>query len=90
MLHRSRDDATTIPSSGVTTNHGIGVAELAQAIRADRPERASGEQAYHVLDAMLSTLDSARSGRPVDVESTVVVAPPLPEGWDPHVATIGV
>lgn len=90
VVHRGRDDARTVPSSGVTTNHGIGVAELAQAIRAGRPERASGEQAYHVLDAMLSTLDSARSARPVDVESTVVVAPPLPEGWDPHVATLRV
>ena len=34
---------------------GTGVVELARAIRAGRPERASGEQAYHVLDIMVST-----------------------------------
>ncbi|MFT4050641.1 MAG: Gfo/Idh/MocA family oxidoreductase [Microbacterium sp.] len=83
-IHRGRDDVAAIPSSGVTTNHGIGVAELAQAIREGRPERASGEQAYHVLDVMLATLESARSSARVDVESTTVVAPALPVDWDPH------
>lgn len=87
-LHRGRDDVRTIPASGVTTNHGIGVAELAQAIRAERPERASGEQAFHVLDAMLATLDSARAHRREMVESTTTVAPPLPAGWDPHHPTL--
>jgi predicted dehydrogenase len=82
------DEPETIPSVGATTTRGSGVLELARAIRADRPERASGEQAFHVLDIMVSTIEAAESGQPVTVESTVTVAPPLPEGWDPFEATL--
>ncbi len=74
---------------GVTTTRGTGVAELAQAIRAGRPERASGEQAYHVLDTMLSTLESAERHEPVEIASTITLAPPLPESWDPRERTLG-
>jgi hypothetical protein len=64
------------------------VLELARAIRAGRPERASGEQAYHVLDVMVSTIEAGTSGTPVVIESTVTVAPSLPEDWDPRAATL--
>lgn len=85
------EDGTPVTRAvrGATTTRGTGVAELAQAIRAGRPERASGEQAYHVLDAMLSTLESAQRHQPVEIVSTVTVAPPLPEGWDPRESTLG-
>jgi predicted dehydrogenase len=79
----------TIPSTGSTSSRGTGVVELARAIRAGVPERASGEQAYHVLDIMVSTIEAGLSGVPVAVESTVTVAPALPEDWDPRAATIG-
>ena len=36
------------------SSRGTGVLEMARAIRADRPHRASGELAYHVLDTMIS------------------------------------
>jgi predicted dehydrogenase len=88
VVHRGKDEVETIHSTGVTTTRGTGVAELAQAIRADRPERASGEQAYHVLDIMVSTIESASSGQPVEVESTVTIVPPLDESWDPRVGTL--
>jgi predicted dehydrogenase len=78
----------TIPSTGTTTTRGTGVAELAQAIRAGRPERASGEQAFHVLDIMVSTIESAESGQPVEITSTVTLAPPLAEDWNPRTATL--
>ncbi|NEM91422.1 Gfo/Idh/MocA family oxidoreductase [Galbitalea soli] len=89
VLHRDPHTSEIIPATGVTTSRGTGVAELAQAIRAGRPERASGEQAYHVVDIMVSTIEAAEAGHPVAVESTVTVAPPLDEGWDPRVATLG-
>jgi predicted dehydrogenase len=79
----------TIPSTGSTSSRGTGVVELARAIRAGVPERASGEQAYHVLDIMVSTIEAGLSGVPVEVESTVTVAPALPEDWDPRASTIG-
>lgn len=75
------------PTTGTTSSRGTGVAELAQSIRAGRPERASGEQAFHVLDVMVSTIESANSGQPVEIHSTVTMAPPLDESWDPKVAT---
>jgi predicted dehydrogenase len=59
------------------------VVELARAIRAGEPERASGELAYHVLDVMIATIEAAEAGGPVDVASTVLAPPPLPDGWDP-------
>ena len=78
----------TIPSVGATTTRGSGVLELARAIRAGRPERASGEQAFHILDIMVSTIEAADSGNPVSVASTVTLAPPLPEDWDPRETTL--
>jgi predicted dehydrogenase len=67
---------------------GAGVLELARAIRAGRPERASGALAFHVLDVMASTLEAAEAGSPIEVESTVDVVPPLPADWDPFARTL--
>ena len=88
-VYRDGIEPETVPTTGATTTRGTGVAELAQAIRANRPERASGEQAFHVLDVMVSTIESAESGQPVNIRSTVTLAPPLPESWDPRVGTLG-
>lgn len=57
---------------------GIGVADLAQAIRSGRPARASGELAYHVLDAMQAVEESSAEGRHVLLESTCARPAPLP------------
>ncbi|WP_022883637.1 Gfo/Idh/MocA family protein [Glaciibacter superstes] len=88
VLHHGPDEVETLPAVGVSTTRGTGVAELAQSIRAGRPERASGENAFHVLDVMVSTIESAERHQPVDVASTVEVAPALPEDWDPRVASL--
>lgn len=82
------DGIETLPSTGTTTTRGTGVVELARALRAGVPERASGEQAFHVLDVMVATIEAGSSGVPVDIESTVAVAPALPEDWDPRAATL--
>jgi predicted dehydrogenase len=49
---------------------GLGLIDLVQAAHAGTTPRASGELAYHVLDAMLAFEDSERTGRRVDLEST--------------------
>ena len=77
----------TIATSSIG-GRGTGVVELARAIRADVPERASGQQAYHVLDIMVSIIEAAESGQFVEIESTVQQAESLPEGWDPRTATL--
>jgi predicted dehydrogenase len=88
ILWTDAGEPETIPATGSTTTRGTGVVELARAIRAGVAERASGEQAFHVLDIMVSTIEAAESGQPVEVASTVVIAPLLPEEWNPAAATL--
>jgi predicted dehydrogenase len=67
------------PTHGFTDNsRGLGVADLARAIREGTPARASGDLAYHVLDVMHATLESSDEGRHILIESTVDRPAPLP------------
>ena len=77
-----------VAPQGHPATRGTGVLELARAIRAGTPERASGELAYHVLDALLAIEESLTRGQAVDVESTVEIPAPLPPGWDPYARTL--
>ena len=72
---------TNVPPGGEPRDRGVGVLEMARAIRAGLPPRASGQLAYHVLDVMLAIEESAQTGRPVDVESTAPEVPPLDAEW---------
>jgi predicted dehydrogenase len=65
-------------------NRGLGMADMAYAIRSGRPHRASGALAYHVLDIMHSLYDSAAQRQYVTVESTVERPAPLPVGLAPR------
>jgi predicted dehydrogenase len=82
------EDWTNVPPAGDKRDRGVGVLEMARAIRAGVPPRASGELAYHVLDAMLAIEESADSGRPVEVTSTTAGVPPLPTGWSSTESTL--
>lgn len=82
------EDWETCPCVGATSTRGSGVLEMARAIRADRPHRAQGELAYHVLDAMVSITESIDERRFVEVESSASQVPALPEDWDPTAATL--
>lgn len=81
-------DARIHPAVGPTFSRGAGVVELARAIRAGRPERASGALAYHVLDVMVAIAEAAAHGGSVTVTSTVEPSPVLPDDWDPAAATL--
>jgi predicted dehydrogenase len=61
-------------------SRGIGVADMAYAMRSGRPHRANGEMAYHVLDVMHAILESAREGKHVELASTCSRPEPLPMG----------
>lgn len=67
---------------------GIGVLDLARAIRADRTERASGELAYHVLDVMISIAESAERHESMNIQSTAEPPQVLPDDWNPLEATL--
>jgi len=87
LWRNGQDEPETITATGATCGRGTGVVELVRAIRAGRPERASGVVAAHVLDILLGIRDAAASGDPVSIGSTVEPIPPLPEDWSPMVAT---
>lgn len=59
-------------------SRGLGVKDMAEALRAGQPHRASGDLAYHVLDVMHSILDASRDGRAVELASTCERPAPLP------------
>jgi predicted dehydrogenase len=77
-----------LEAEGPGFGRGTGVVELARAIRAGVPERASGQLAAHVLDILLGIRDSAESGMPVEIASTAPQTTPLPKDWTPEVATL--
>lgn len=61
-------------------SRGIGVADMAYAIRTGRPHRASGQLARHVLDVSLGIFESSSQGRHIELGSTVGRPEPLPLG----------
>lgn len=85
-LRRAGDDAwREVPlTHGYTENsRGLGVADMAYAMRFGRPHRANGRLAYHVLDIMHAIHDASREERHVRLESDCERPDPLPTGLRP-------
>ena len=59
---------------------GIGPSDMADAILTNRPHRANGELAYHVLDTMHAIHDASRTGRHVNLKSTCTQPSAMPDG----------
>lgn len=62
---------------------GYGLADMARAIETDRPHRASGEVAFHVLEIMDAVLRAGAERRVIELESTVERPDPVPLGATP-------
>ena len=74
-------------SRGARDTRGLGLDEMVQAIREDRPHRASGLLGAHVVEVVRAILEAAREGRTVEIESRVAVPAPMPVGAEaPDVA----
>ena len=58
---------------------GIGLLDLANAVREGRPPRASGEMAFHVCEAMEGMFASSSLGRFMELQSRCAKPDPLPE-----------
>jgi predicted dehydrogenase len=56
---------------------GLGVADMAEAIRTGRPHRAGGETAYHILDTMHACQEASKQGRHVVLDSRCSRPAPL-------------
>ena len=89
IVRHGSDDWTSILVDGPDDlGRGIGVLDLARAIRTGTAHRASGRLGLHVLDTMVATAESVDTGRFVEIESRIDRAAPLPDGWDPRAATL--
>jgi predicted dehydrogenase len=62
---------------------GYGLADMARAIETDRPHRASGELAFHVLEIMDAIVRSGATRQVIELESTVERPEPVPLGATP-------
>jgi hypothetical protein len=66
---------------GYTENsRGIGVADMAYALRSGRKHRANGDLTYHVLEAMHAFHEASEKEKTVSLKSTVKRPEPLPVG----------
>ena len=66
-------------STSQAVNHrGIGLVDMAYAIRDGRKQRASGEMAFHSLEVMTRMLESAKNNKFYDIESDFTIPAPLP------------
>lgn len=50
-------------------SRGLGVRDMVEAIRENRPQRANGEMAFHVLDLMQAFDESSISGQHIEIQS---------------------
>ncbi len=75
------DDWREVPHThSDDVNRGIGVADLANAIRRNRRPRANGDVAFHVLDIMRSLEESSELGKHISIGSRCEKPTPLPAG----------
>ena len=70
---RNNDDWVTVPDAAgfINAGRGVGLADLAEAIVQNRPHRASGRLALHVLEIMDSILRSSTDRTTIAIASTI-------------------
>lgn len=83
ILQRHKREPVAFPlSHGFDTNsRGLGAAEMAWAIRANRPHRAGMDMAYHVFEILHGIAVSAESSQFYRLESTFEIPAALPAGF---------
>lgn len=88
-VRRAEDaDWRDLPVEGTSVGRGLGVLDMARALRGGPPHRASGTLALHVLEGMTAISEAAERGEFRRLETTTAEPEPLPPGWDPHAATL--
>ena len=88
LICRRGGEWRILESTLAGTSRGTGVLDMARALRENRPHRASGVLAAHVLDIMLATVEAAEQHQVVTVESAAAPAELLPSDWNPRAATL--
>ena len=82
-IKKTMSDKVEFPlTHGYAENsRGVGAAEMAWAITNGRKNRASKEMAFHVFELMHSIMNSAETGKVVQLESTFETPAALPAGY---------
>lgn len=70
-------------SHSVKMSRGIGVVDMALALRSGRQHRANGDMAFHVLDLMRAIEESSDLGQHIVIDSRCDRPAPLPMGLAP-------
>jgi predicted dehydrogenase len=83
-----RDEWEAVPTAGATAGRGLGVLDLARALRTGPAHRASGELALHVLDVMEAVTRSITGGTFERVATTFDPPDAVPADWDPCARTL--
>lgn len=73
------EEEISVGTAFTDNSRGLGVADLAQALRDGHRPRASGEMAFHVLEIMHAIHESSTTGRHVELTSTCPLPEPLLE-----------
>ncbi len=68
-------------TSHAKNSRGIGLVDMAYAIRDKRSPRASGKMAFHALEVMIKMLESAKTHEFYEMESSFELPVPLPEDF---------
>ncbi len=81
---RTADSPELVPVETVFgyngNSRGVGVADMAAALRSGRPHRASGEMAYHAVDIVHAMHEASAQNRHIMLASTCAQPAALPEG----------
>jgi predicted dehydrogenase len=88
LRRKGASEAEEIPVTGTAVGRGIGVLDMARALRTGAAHRASGELALHVLDVMAAIASSVENGAFEDVPAWTEKLEGLPETWDPFEVTL--
>ncbi|MGR3875676.1 Gfo/Idh/MocA family protein [Streptomyces graminifolii] len=78
----------TLPPTGPEAGRGLGVLDMARAIRTGKPYIATGDVGYHVLDILTSIDEAIATGESVRLKSTIETIPLLDETASPFEATL--
>lgn len=89
-LRRAGDqDWTTLADPAAAAGRGVGVLEMARALRAGEPHRACAENAVHILEVMAAAAESAESSVFTEVRSGFMKPALLPGDWAHDAYTLG-
>lgn len=84
----TNEDATSVTADPTGFGRGLGVLDMARAIRSGVRPRASGELGSHVLDVMVAIEASVAEGTACPVGSRIERPPIAPEDWAATAATL--